>query len=103
MEELPSPNEFFGRPETTTLEIDSVEPFSPTGSPAVSSPEAGSPMLRPVADAAKQLGVSRSTLFRLIESGDLDTVKVASRRLVPVEALRRYVESSQETRRPKPA
>ena len=38
-------------------------------------------------EAARQLGVGRSTLYDLIRSHRLRTVKIGRRRLVPVEAL----------------
>jgi excisionase family DNA binding protein len=41
-----------------------------------------------VDDAGHVLGVSRSTVWRLIQSGDLPSVRRAGRRLIPVTALR---------------
>ena len=38
-------------------------------------------------EAARRLGVGRSTLYNLIRSHRLRTVKIGRRRLVPVEAL----------------
>ena len=38
-------------------------------------------------EAARQLGVGRSTLYDLIRSSRLRTVKIGRRRLVPVDAL----------------
>jgi excisionase family DNA binding protein len=40
-----------------------------------------------VEDAARLIGVSRATLYVLISTGDLRTVKIRKRRLVPREAL----------------
>lgn len=42
-----------------------------------------------VAEAAKVLGVSRMTLYRLIEDGDFPAVRLRSRIVVPVAALER--------------
>ena len=41
-----------------------------------------------VAEAAHTLGVSRSTAWRLIQRGELPSVRRAGRRLVPMTALR---------------
>ncbi|MEX5713694.1 helix-turn-helix domain-containing protein [Parafrankia sp. FMc6] len=38
-------------------------------------------------EAAETLGIGRSTLYDLIRSGKLRTVKIGRRRLVPVAAL----------------
>jgi excisionase family DNA binding protein len=39
-------------------------------------------------DAAKRTGVSRATLYRMMRDGQLRTVLVRGRRLVPSDALR---------------
>ncbi len=46
-----------------------------------------------VEDAARRAGVSRTFLYQRISSGELPTVKVGKRRLVRVEALRRWLKS----------
>jgi excisionase family DNA binding protein len=43
-------------------------------------------------EAAAQLSISERVLERLIKDGDLDTVQIGRRRLVPAEALVAYVE-----------
>lgn len=40
-----------------------------------------------VREAAKACGVSRATIYRLIEQKRLVTLKICSRRLVPVSAI----------------
>ena len=45
------------------------------------------PVLFWVEEAAEALRLSRSVIFELIRSGQLRTVKIGSRRLVPVAAL----------------
>jgi excisionase family DNA binding protein len=50
------------------------------------------PELYRVEEAAEALRLSRRTVYELIRSGRLRTVKVGSRRLVPVAAVREYVE-----------
>jgi excisionase family DNA binding protein len=46
-----------------------------------------------VEQAASAAGVSRTLLYEHIASGDLPSLKVGKRRLVRVEALRRWLES----------
>jgi excisionase family DNA binding protein len=47
-------------------------------------------VLTPV-EAAKALGVCRSTLYGLLRSGALRSVKIGACRRIPVEAVREYV------------
>ena len=54
------------------------------------------PVLYRVDEAATALRLSRSLLYELIRSGRLRTVKVGSRRLVPVEALTECVAMLQD-------
>jgi excisionase family DNA binding protein len=46
-----------------------------------------------VEDAAKSIGVSRATVYRLIASGKLKTVKIGRIRLVSARALNALVEN----------
>lgn len=41
-------------------------------------------------EAARMLGISRPTLMKLIDSGELDSVKVASHHRIPAPAIARY-------------
>ena len=51
------------------------------------------PLLIPVwPDAARQLGIGRTRMFQLIGDGELDTVTIGRRRLVPLTSLRSYVD-----------
>ena len=54
------------------------------------------PVMYRVEEAATALRLSRSLLYELIRSGRLRTVKVGSRRLVPVEALAECVAMLQD-------
>lgn len=47
-----------------------------------------------VDEAAQMLSVSRGRIYELIRSGQLRTVKCGARRLVPIAALREYVEGA---------
>lgn len=49
--------------------------------------------LRPVDFAASQIGVGRSTTYQLIRTGELRSVKVRGRRLVPESAIAEYIAS----------
>ena len=40
-----------------------------------------------VVEAGRLCGLSRSSIYKLIESGKLKTIKILGRRLVPAEAL----------------
>ena len=51
------------------------------------------PLLYRVEEAAEALRVGRTVVYELIRCGALRTVKVGTRRLVPVEAVREYVTS----------
>ena len=51
------------------------------------------PLMYRVDEAAAALRLSRSSIYELIRSGQLRTVKQGRRRLVPVAALAEYVES----------
>lgn len=49
-----------------------------------------------VDEAAERLRVSRWTLYNLIRSNQLRTVKIGRRRLVPVNALAEYLDKLME-------
>lgn len=51
------------------------------------------PLLIDVNEAARRLSVGRTTIFQLIASGELETIKVGRLRRVPVAALETYVEA----------
>jgi excisionase family DNA binding protein len=49
------------------------------------------PVLVPVwPETAQMLGIGRSTVFRLIADGELPSVRIGRRRLVPVAGVRDY-------------
>jgi excisionase family DNA binding protein len=56
------------------------------------------PRLIPVEEAARLLGIGRSTTYDLIRSGQLRSVKIGKRRLVPAFAVDEAIERlSQES------
>ncbi|WP_328295784.1 helix-turn-helix domain-containing protein [Kineococcus sp. NBC_00420] len=50
------------------------------------------PLLLSVQEAHRQLGLGRSKLYEFITAGDIETVKVGRRTLVPMESLQAFVE-----------
>ncbi|MFD0136528.1 excisionase family DNA-binding protein [Streptomyces sp. NPDC127159] len=48
-------------------------------------------LLLTVEEAARRLGIGRTTCFALIASGELESVKVGSLRRIPADALAMYV------------
>lgn len=45
-----------------------------------------------IPDAVRASGIGRTTLFALIGSGELESIKIGRRRYVPVKALTDYLE-----------
>jgi excisionase family DNA binding protein len=50
------------------------------------------PLALPVPEAARAAGVSKSFLYPRVMSGEIPSFKCGTRRLVPVEGLRRWIE-----------
>lgn len=44
-----------------------------------------------VEDAYRQLGIARSTLYQLMATGEISSIKVGKRRLIPRRALEQFV------------
>lgn len=63
---------------------------------AARSPRAAAapPDMLSVDDAARRLGISRTTLYQLADRGGLRTVKVGRRRLVAASDLAAYIEAT---------
>lgn len=55
-------------------------------------------LLYSIADAAVQLSVSERTADRLIRDGEIESVKIGRRRLIPHDALENYVQRLRRTR-----
>lgn len=49
-----------------------------------------------ILDAAKLLSVGRSTIYKLMDNGLLESVKIGSRRLVRIESITAYADSLTE-------
>ncbi|WP_322769649.1 excisionase family DNA-binding protein [Frankia sp. Cr1] len=50
------------------------------------------PLLHTVRSAQRELGLSRATIYRLLESGALESIRIGSARRIPHDALVGYVE-----------
>ncbi|MHB1431408.1 MAG: helix-turn-helix domain-containing protein [Streptosporangiaceae bacterium] len=57
-------------------------------------------LLLTVEEAARRLRVGRTLIYRLIASGDLESVKVGRLRRVPADCLPAYVASLRDTTAP---
>ena len=44
-----------------------------------------------IEEAAQSLGVGRTTVYDLMNSGDLESVKVGRRRIIPVDAVSAFL------------
>jgi excisionase family DNA binding protein len=50
------------------------------------------PVLHSVPEAAGALGIGRSLLYELLAAGEIASVSIGRRRLIPADALAAYVE-----------
>lgn len=50
------------------------------------------PLLVSIPQAMRMTGLGRSKIYQKMDSGELESVKVDSRRLIPVDAVVRFVE-----------
>lgn len=51
------------------------------------------PLLISVQEAARTLSVGRTSIYQLIKSGELETMKLGRRRLITIQSLRRLTEA----------
>jgi excisionase family DNA binding protein len=57
--------------------------------------EADSPVTLTIPQAAKRLGVSRNSAYQAARRGEIPTIKIGKRILVPVAALERKLEGAE--------
>ena len=62
-----------------------VQPQSKRGSPV-------DELLIDVRSAAERLGLGRTTLYHMVQTGTMESVKCGRRRLIPVAAIEAFVE-----------
>ena len=56
-----------------------------------------------VEEAARRLGIGRTKMYALISAGDVETVNIGRRRLVPPECLEDYVKALRSGSQPETA
>ena len=83
----PCPSDPSVRADKPTLHHEQVEP-EPEGS------DMGERLLYRISEAVDILGVSRSTLYRLIASGELAAIRVGTAPRIPAKVLERFVEQA---------
>jgi excisionase family DNA binding protein len=66
--------------------------------PSLEPSSALQPMLVSTAEAARLLGVHRATVYDLINSGALPSVKIGRRRMISVYSLKAFIGASENRR-----
>ena len=49
------------------------------------------PLLYPVSEAARMLGIGRTNLYKLMDEGQITSVRIGHRRLVPRSAIDEFI------------
>jgi excisionase family DNA binding protein len=62
----------------------------------VNSTNALDPLLHRIPDACRRLSVSRTTLYELIKAGEIRSIKIGARSLIPEVDLQRVLSSRLE-------
>ena len=57
------------------------------------NPSRDEPLLYTIPEAAAALRISRTKLYELLDSGDVESVYIGRSRKIPAEALRIYIDS----------
>src|ERR1700674_2900226 len=91
-EELGQPYGFLGRWENAALEVELLS----VDSGVEIQPQAvdGGPLLLSVKDAATHLGISRGLMYELLNTGEIESLRIGKRRLISRDALHRFVETN---------
>lgn len=55
--------------------------------------ELPAPLAHRIPDACRRLGVGRSSLYELIKAGEVKTIKIGSRTLIPEAELQKVISS----------
>ena len=92
-EEFDKPYGYFGSWKTATSEVDVIEAEQTTviGPTHLSST---GPLLLSLKDAAKALGISYSTLYQMMNQGDIEWVNIGSRKFIAREALMDFIKAN---------
>lgn len=89
-EEFDRPYGYFGSWKTTTSEVDVVEAEQTTVIGPTHLSNEG-PLLLSIKDAAKALGVSYSTLYQMMNQGDIEWIAIGSRKFISREHLMVFI------------
>jgi excisionase family DNA binding protein len=95
--ELDRPYGLIGPWEVVAIDIDLLATESTVDTAAGSMD--GGPLLLSIKEAAAHLGISRTILYDLLNRGEVEFVRIGSRRLVSREALNRFIEANTSTGR----
>jgi excisionase family DNA binding protein len=60
--------------------------------PAISARPTAEPLLLTVAQAAQRLGISRSLLYELLATADIESITIGRLRRIPADALTTYIQ-----------
>jgi len=96
-EELRQPYGFLSRWETVNTDLEVLVAEESVAGTPIAQTEAA--MLLSVADAANVLGVSRGSLSELVNRGDLQSLQIGRRRLIPRAALIEFIDENTRSRR----
>jgi excisionase family DNA binding protein len=69
-------------------------PSNNRSSPLTAPSQAIEPLTRSIKDAGKLLGLSRTTIYRLIGESQLETVKIGKRTLIKTASIQSLLENS---------
>ena len=68
-----------------------------SGETVPSTPASDTRLAVSPAEASRMLGIGRTTFYELKASGEIRTIKVRARRLVPLSEIRRLLETARPT------
>ena len=72
--------------------LDATPHMRNNASPALAPKETIEPFTLSIKDTARLLGLGRSTIYKLIGEGQLDTVKIGNRTLIKTASIRNLAE-----------
>lgn len=87
-----------GRAREIEVMLKSAKTFSATHEPSSGSPShnpnANQPLLCSINEATKLLGIGRTSIYSLLNSGDLESIQIGTRRLVKVDSIKAFIENA---------
>jgi excisionase family DNA binding protein len=99
-QELEKPYGLLGRWETVSTDVEVVAAEQSVGRTPIAPTEGA--LLLSVAEAAKTLGISRGSLYELVNGGEIRSLQIGRRRLVPREALVEFIDRNTRAGRHNP-